>query len=111
VDTGTSLRPPGPGFVGIAKREGNPFASQRGRAARPRRMRRRERRLGQERLPGAADVDEIVAVGAIAVEKHDELAGLACTRLEPRTVELCGHSPLHQAVGWTGAASRPLMAR
>src|SRR5262249_10575498 len=111
VDTGTSLRPPGPGFVGIAKREGKPFASHRGLAARPRRMRRRERRLGQERLPGAADVDEIVAVGAIAVEKHDELAGLACTRLGPPTRGLSRHSPPHPGVGWTGAASRPLMAR
>src|SRR5262249_45763811 len=43
------------------------------------------------RLPGAADVDHIVAVRPVAVEEHDEVAGLARARLDARPVELCGH--------------------
>src|SRR6266705_556610 len=31
-------------------------------------------------------------VGAVAVQEDDELACLACARLEPRTVELSNHS-------------------
>jgi hypothetical protein len=39
-----------------------------------RRVRRDERRLRQQLLPGAADLDQIVAVGAIAVKKHNQLS-------------------------------------
>ena len=39
-------------------------------------MRRDEGGVGQKRLPGAADIDQVVAVGAIAVQEHDEAFGL-----------------------------------
>ena len=29
----------------------------------------------KQALPGAPDIDEVVAVGAVAVQAHDELAG------------------------------------
>ena len=56
------------------------------------RVRRHEGGVRQQRLPGAADIDEVVAVGAIAMQEDDELArGAARLRLQPRTVELSRH--------------------
>src|SRR5262249_12474310 len=49
-------------------------------------------RLREGPLPRPADVDEVVAVGAVAVQEHDELARRTRARLEPRTVEL-SHCP------------------
>ncbi len=71
---------------------GNHCASDRRLAARLRRVRRHEGGMRQESLPGAADVDEVVAVRAVAMQEHDELARRPGARLEPRTVELSGHS-------------------
>jgi hypothetical protein len=48
--------------------------------------------LRQILLPGAADLDEVVAVGAIAVQEHDKLARGPGARREPRTVEFNSHS-------------------
>ncbi len=62
--------------------------------ARFRRVRRDERRMRQQTLPSAADLDEVVAVGAVAVQEHDELARRPGFRLEPWTVELRGHQAL-----------------
>jgi len=42
-----------------------------------RRVRRHERRVRQPGLPLPADLDEIVAVGAIAMQEDDQLLGLA----------------------------------
>ena len=53
-------------------------------AARLRRVRRDERRLRQVLLPGAADVDEIVAVGAVAVQEHDKLLRARRSAVESR---------------------------
>src|SRR6185369_17039778 len=47
---------------------------------------------------GAAELDEIVAVGAIAVEQHDQLPRSAGAWREPWTVELSGHSCLSCAL-------------
>jgi hypothetical protein len=58
-------------------------------------MRRNEGGIRQQLLPGAADVDQVVAVGAIAVEEDDELLGRTGARLEPRSIEFNGHSLLH----------------
>ena len=46
---------------------------------------------GSSGLPGAADIDQVVAVGAIAVQEHHQPLGLAAWRLEPRSVEFTGH--------------------
>ena len=47
--------------------------------------------MRQQPLPGAADLDEVVTVGAVAVQEHHQLARRSRARLEPRTVELSGH--------------------
>ena len=60
--------------------------------ARLRRMRRGECGVRHEDLPRPADLDQVVAVGPIAMQEDDELLGRAGARLEPWTVELCGHS-------------------
>ena len=62
-----------PAFVWIAEGEREPLPPDRRQPARLGRVRRHERRLRQERLPGAADLDEIVAIGAEAVEKNHQL--------------------------------------
>ena len=80
----------GPALVRIAERQRKPFAADRRLPARVRRMRRHEGGIRQQTLPGAADVDQVVAVGAIAVQEHDELLGRAGARLEARAVEF-GH--------------------
>ena len=54
-------------------------------------MRRDERGVGQQALPGAADLDQVVAVGAIAVQEHHQPLGLSARRLEPRTIEFNSH--------------------
>ena len=55
------------------------------------RVRRHEGRLRQELLPGAADVDEIVAVGAVAMQEHHKLLRRSGARRQPRTIEFSGH--------------------
>ncbi len=80
-----------PALVGIAESERKPLPADRRLSARLRRMRRDEGGLRQVLLPGAADVDEIVAVGAVAVQKDDELSRGAGARIKPRTVKLSGH--------------------
>ncbi len=85
---------PDPALVRIAEGQAEPLPADRGLRARLRCVRRDERRLRQELLPGAADFDEIVAVSAIAVQKHDELSRGSRPRCEPRTIKLSGHSCL-----------------
>ena len=64
----------GPALVGIAKGERETIAgrSAPGRTAPARAARRRRPRAAV--LPGAADLDQVVAVGAVAVQEHDQLA-------------------------------------
>src|SRR5439155_23646711 len=82
----------GPAFVGRTREQRKPLLSGPGLRANLGRMRRHERSLRKEPLPGAADVDQVVAVGAIAMQEHDELArGVTRARFEPRAVELSGH--------------------
>jgi hypothetical protein len=86
-----------PALIGIAEGERKPLPPDRRLSARLRRVRRDERRLRQILLPGAADVDEVVAVGAIAVQEHDKLLRGAGARRQPRAVKLSGHSRLVSA--------------
>ena len=83
-----------PALVGIAEGQREPLPADRRLAAGLRRVRRDEGGVRQQALPGAADLDQVVAVGAIAVQEHDELARRSRTRLEPRTVEFSGHQAL-----------------
>src|SRR5260370_3938956 len=89
---GRRLVDTGPAFIGIAEGEREPLPANRRLAAGLGGVRGDEGRLGQESLPRPADVDEVVAVGAVAVQEHDELARRSRARLEPRTVEL-SHCP------------------
>src|SRR6266508_992887 len=94
-ENGRGLVDAGPALARIAEGEREPLPADRRLAARLRRVWGDERGVRQQALPGAADIDEVVAVGAVAVQEHDELARGARTRLEPRTVELrhCSSSP------------------
>src|SRR5881227_1540050 len=76
-----------PAFIGIAEGEREPLPADRRLSAGLWRVRRDERGLRQEVLPGAADLNEVIAVGAIAVQEHDKLARGRRARLEARAVE------------------------
>ena len=57
-----------------------------------RRVRRDESGIRQPGLPLPADFDEIVAVGAIAVQEHDEAFGrLSARRLKSWAIKFMGH--------------------
>src|SRR5262249_51843955 len=90
---GRCLVDAGPAFIGIAEGEREPLSARRRLAAGLRGMRGDEGRLRQQPLPRAADIDEVIAVGAVAVQEHDELARRTRARLEPRTVALSHCSP------------------
>src|SRR5262245_35965543 len=64
----------GPAFTRDAKREWKPFAADRRLSARTRRMRRHECSAGQQALPGTSDVNQVIAVRTIAVQKDHQLA-------------------------------------
>ena len=50
-----------------------------------------ERGIGQPLPPAVAQSDEIVAVGAVAVQQHHQRGRRAPRRLQPRPIELSGH--------------------
>src|SRR5262249_36769798 len=91
LEHGRSLVAADPALVGIAETQRKPLPARGCLGAGLRRVRRNKRGLRQQPLPGAADVNEILAVGAIAVEKHDQGARRRRLRIEPRSVELNGH--------------------
>src|SRR5712692_2830603 len=92
-----------PALLRIADGEPEPLPPDGSLRAGLGRVRRDEGRLRQDRLPRAADLDQIVAVGAVAVQKHHELPrGALPTRGEARTVERSGHANLRQLVGLMG---------
>jgi hypothetical protein len=56
------------------------------------RVGRNEGGIGQQVLPDAAELDEVITVGAIAMQENDELARRPTgARRQPRAVELCRH--------------------
>ena len=55
-------------------------------------MGRHEGRVGQRGLPCPPELDQVIAVGAIAMQEDDELARRpARARGEPRAIEFCRH--------------------
>src|SRR6202167_3331801 len=94
-----------PALIWIAKGQSKPLASDRRLPASFRGVRRDERRVRQQRLPGAADLDQIVAVGAIAVEKNDELPRGPRSRTKPRAIKLGRHRRLFPS-SWSGSDIR-----
>src|SRR5262249_9629970 len=92
-EDGRGLVDAGPAFIGITEGEREPLSANRRLAAGLGGMRGDEGRLGQEPLPRPADVNEVVTVGAVAVQEHDKLSRRTRARLEPWTVELSHWSP------------------
>src|SRR5580704_15089508 len=80
-----------PAFVRIAKGQRKPLPADGRHTAGFGRVWRHERRLRHQPLPGLADIDEVIAVGAIAMQEYNELARRPRTRRQPRTIKLCGH--------------------
>ena len=64
----------------IAEGEVEPLPAHGRRAARLRRMRRDERGMRQGARPFPPQADQVVAVGAIAMQEHDQLARRAAGR-------------------------------
>src|ERR1700737_4027344 len=78
-----------PALLGVPKSEGEPLPPARRLAAWLRRVRGYEGAMGHERLPGAADLDQVLAVGPIAVQEHHQLPRRAARlRLPPRATEV-----------------------
>ena len=91
-----------PAFVRIAEGQREPLPAGRRLPARLRRVRRYEHRVRQQLLPGAAELDQVVTVGAVAVQKDHKLSRHAGARrkswsIKPRAIEFSGHCPLFSA--------------
>ena len=76
-----------PALVGIAKCQREPLPADRRLTARLGCMRRDEGGVRQQLLPGAADFDQVIAVGAITMQENDELLRCAGARRKPRAIE------------------------
>ena len=59
---------------------------------------RDERNLGHERAPLTAKLDEIIAVGAIAVQEHHQLAGSAGGRRDAGPVQGGAHADIRSGM-------------
>ena len=84
--------------VRVHARQAEPLAPGRILLARARRMGRRKGRIRQQVLPHPPDLDEIIAVGAIAVQQHDERVCSARLRRDARPIKrLCQiFPPIHR---------------
>ena len=82
---------PGPALVGIAEGQRKPLLADRRLSARFGRVRRYKSRVRQQLLPSAADLDEVVTVGAVAMQENHKLSRSTGARVEPRPVEFNGH--------------------
>jgi hypothetical protein len=82
-ETGEHLARPrhaGDAADGAVEIEREPLVAERVLGTGLGRVGRDEQRLGQRPAPVAAEVDEVVAVGAVAVQQDHELAGHAARR-------------------------------
>jgi hypothetical protein len=66
-------------------------------------MRRDKSRMGQKILPLLADLDEILAIGAVAVQKDHKLAWLAAARFQAGAVDHRCHIVSSIRSIWQGA--------
>ena len=82
-----------PALVRIAEGEGEPLPAHRLAGHELGRVRGDEGGVGQPALPLPADLDQVVAVGAVAVEEHDKLLCRAGTGRKARAGEGCRHRP------------------
>ena len=82
-----------PALVGIAHGERKPLPPHGRGGAALACVRRDEIGVRQQAAPLPADLDQIVPVRAIAVQKHHELPRLAGFRLKSRAVDRDRHAP------------------
>ena len=80
-----------PAFVGCAVGQWKPLPAHGGHAAGFRRVGRHKAGIWQPRLPLPPDVDQVFAISAIAVQKHDDLPCRARFGRKARAVEKSGH--------------------
>ena len=85
----------------VDRRQRKPLSANRRLAAGIRRVGRNERCIGQHRRPPSADLDQIVAVGAVTVQEDHQAACDTAGRRKPRPVELGRHAG---SPGWARAA-------
>src|SRR5689334_16315268 len=102
----------GPALLRISKRQRKPFAAGRRLPAGTRCMWRHESGLRQQLLPGSSDLDQVIAVGTVAVQKHDQLACGTRAGLEPRAVKFSHSSfsfssPSCWPSVWVGRSAEP----
>ena len=100
----------GPAFARVAHRQTEPLASARDLAAGFRRVRRDKGSAGQQISPLLADRDQIVAVGAISVQKDDELIRPLRFCRKARSVERCRHNLISAGV-WSFVEESRLYAK
>src|ERR1019366_8809552 len=109
VERGRRLVDAGPALARITERQGKPFAPDRRLAATVRRMRRYEGGVRQQASPSAADLDQVIAVGAIAVQEHHQLPRGARARLDSWSLKFWALEFSHFCVSFSSlpAFSRP----
>lgn len=94
VERGMRLVDAEPALGGIAHRQRKPLAAHRGLPAGLRGMRGHEGRVRQDRLPLLAERDQILAIGAVAMEEDHELFRIGLGP-KARTVDQTCHAYLH----------------
>jgi hypothetical protein len=78
--------------LGIEARDAEPLEAHRIALARVRRVGRVEHRVGHQRRQHGREADQVVAVGAVAVQQDHEMAGLAAGMgAVAGSVDLLGH--------------------
>src|SRR5215510_15168130 len=92
-----------PALVRIPECQRKPFAAHRRLSAGTRGVWRNECGVGQQALPGAPDLDQIVAIGAVAMKKDHQLACASRARLKARSVEFS-----HSSFSFSVSLCRPL---
>src|SRR6202142_844022 len=110
VERGRSLVDAGPALARIAERQRKPFAPARGLSATVRRVRRDEGGIRQQAGPSAADLDQVVAVGAVAVQEHHLLPRLARARLDSWSIKFWTVEFSHFCVSFSSLATFSLAA-
>src|SRR5450759_2531637 len=110
IERGRRLVDAGPALARIAERQCKPFAPDRRLAVTVRRVRRHEGGVRQQASPSAADLDQVVAVGAIAVQEHYQLPRLARARLDSWSIKFWAVEFSHFCVSFSSLVAFSLAA-
>ena len=93
--------------VGRGAAQGEPLPAHRRSGAALGRVRRDERRLGRQRAPLLAERDQVVAVGAVAVQENHELPSGAALGIETRSGQIRRHEGLRGLLFARSSANAP----